>query len=172
MNRTTVGIGLVVLLFTFALLAFPIVVTSHEVFDFEQEAGIFVLPVGLLIIMFGAMAHNPEATTVGGAFGNVDEAPRRPGPAPTGAAARPQVRFNPKEPVACRYCRTNIPWDIAICPRCARPRECRNCGRPLGVVLDRPTCPTCARSELFCNCPMIARAARTPSTGPRRPYRG
>ncbi|HTT15654.1 MAG TPA: hypothetical protein VMG81_07785 [Thermoplasmata archaeon] len=169
MNRTIVGMGLVILLFSFMLLAFPIVVTGAETFDFEQEAGIFVLPVGLLIILFGAMGHNPEATTVGGAFGNLDDAPRRPGGSGRAPPARAPLGYNPKEPVACRYCRTIIPYDIAICPRCARPRACRTCGRPLGLVLDRPTCPTCARAEVFCACPALPRPNRGPPVGRRVP---
>jgi hypothetical protein len=156
MNRTIVGIGLVLLLFGFALAAFPIVVTGHEAFDFEQEAGLYVAPVGLLVILLGAIGHDPAATTVPGAFGNVEETSRR---MRTGGDARPRpvAPINPKDPVACRYCRTIITWDLAICPRCARARECRYCGRPLGVVLDRPTCPTCARAEVFCSCPRVAR---------------
>ena len=167
MNRTIVGVGLVILLFAFALVAFPIVATGAEVFDFEQEAGLFVLPAGLAIILLGLVAHDPRATTVGGAFGNVEESARRP--RASAPAARAPVGYSPKEPVSCRYCRTYIPWDVAICPRCARPRACRTCGRPLGMVLDRATCPTCARAEVFCNCPMLARPS---TTGPRRPTRG
>ncbi len=166
MNRTTVGVGVAVLLFSFALIAFPIAVTGAELFDVEQEVGLYLLPAGLVIILLGAIAHNPQATTVGGAFGNVEETPRRPGPG-AGQVARTALGYNPKEPVLCRYCRTYIPHDIANCPRCARARECQNCGRPLGRVLERPTCPMCARPEPFCNCPKLARRPEKSSPDPR-----
>lgn len=168
MNRTIVGVGTVLLLFAFALLAFPIVATGAELFDVEQEAGLYLLPVGLVIILLGAMGHNPAATTVGGAFGNADENLMRSSTSRAAPVSRAAPRYNPKEPIACRYCRTNILYDLAICPRCGRARDCRNCGRPLGMVLDRATCPACARAEMFCNCPIIARPGRSGPTAARR----
>jgi hypothetical protein len=168
MNRSVVGVGIVLILFGFGLVAYPIIFTGVERFDLEQELGIYVVPVGLLIVLLGAMGHNPEATTVGGAFGNPDaDVMRGAGRGPP-APPRPSLRYSPKEPVACKYCRTNIAWDMAVCPRCARPRECRTCGRSLGFVLDRPTCPTCARAEVFCNCPALVRPPRPTPVGPRR----
>jgi hypothetical protein len=172
MNRSVVGVGIVLILFGFGLLAFPIVVTGVERFDLEQEIGVYVVPVGLLIVLLGAMGHNPEATTVGGAFGNPDADVHRASHRPPAPPARAMPRYSPKEPVSCRYCRTNIPWDVAICPRCARARECRSCGRPLGVVLDRPTCPSCARAEVFCNCAPLVRPSTVPPLGARRIPRG
>ncbi len=171
MNRSVAGVGIVLIVFGFMLLSYPIVFTGVERFDLEQELGVYVVPVGLLVVLLGAMGHNPEATTVGGAFGNPDADVMRGSARGAPPAPRSPVRYSPKEPVACKYCRTIIPWDVAICPRCARARECRTCGRPLGVVLDRPTCPTCARAEVFCNCPPLARPARTAAVGPRRPVR-
>jgi hypothetical protein len=171
MNRSVAGVGIVLILFGFGLLSYPIIFTGVERFDLEQELGIYIVPIGLLVVLLGAMGHNPEATTVGGAFGNPDADVMRSAARPAPAVARPTLRYSPKEPVACRFCRTNIPWDVAICPRCARPRECRSCGRPLGVVLDRPTCPTCARAEVFCNCPALARPVRPPTASTRRVVR-
>jgi len=153
MNRSLGYIGIGVVLAGLALAAFPIVVTGAETFDFEQEAGLFVAPVGLVVVLLAALAPDPRKTTVVGAFGNPDEVVRRPPVA--GAAPGPTRRFNPNEAASCRYCRTFIPAQMAQCPRCARARDCRTCGRPLGFVLDRATCPRCARPEALCNCSVL-----------------
>ncbi|MGD0250654.1 MAG: hypothetical protein ABSB97_07215 [Thermoplasmata archaeon] len=167
MNRSIILLGVVVILAGFALVASPIAITGAEQFDLAQEAGIFLAPVGLLVVMIGAVQANPELTTVGGTFGNPDLAPRRPsGERPT-EPTRPALGFNPKTPVDCHYCRTVIPYDLAICPRCARPRECRGCGWPLGVAEDRTDCPGCHRIEAFCNCPHRSRAPGTSSVSAR-----
>jgi hypothetical protein len=158
MNRSIVLVGVGVLLAGFALVASPIVLTGSEQFDIEQEAGVFLSPIGLLVVLIGAVQPNPEMTTVGGTFGNPDESPHRPASPRTTEVARVPLGFNPKEPVYCRYCRTVIAYDLAYCPRCARPRDCRGCGRPLGVVENRTDCPGCHRVEAFCNCPRLARA--------------
>jgi len=157
MNRSIAYIGVGVILFGCALVASPIVLTGSEQFDLEQELGVFLAPFGLVVVLLGAIAHNPEATTVGGAFGSSEANVLRASATRTSEAPRPVVRYNPKEPVACRYCRTNIAAELVQCPRCTRARECRTCGRPLGMVLDRPTCPTCARAEAFCHCPILSR---------------
>jgi len=160
MNRSIAYGGVGVIVLGFILVAFPIVVTGAEQLDLEQEAGFLLAPVGLVVVMLGALALDPARTTVGGAFGNPETALQR-GTAGTTVEPRQRRIFNPHEPVNCRYCRTIITADLTQCPRCARARDCRSCGRPLGLVNDRPTCPTCGRAEPFCNCPLLVRP--TPS---------
>jgi len=161
MNRSIGYIGDLLIGLGFALVAYPIAFTGGEQLDLEQELGFLVAPVGLVVVMLGALAQDPTRTTVAGAFGNPYADLERPARAP---AVEPRARrlFNPHEPADCRYCRTVITSDLAQCPRCARARDCRNCGRPLGMVTDRVTCPTCGRAEAFCNCPLLARP--TPSS--------
>jgi len=161
MNRSIVLIGVVLIGLGFALVASPIAFTGAEQLDIEQELGFLVAPVGLVVVMLGALAQDPTRTTVGGAFGNPYAELERPTRAPP---VEPRARrlFNPHEPADCRYCRTVITSDLSQCPRCARARDCRNCGRPLGMVNDRVTCPTCGRMEAFCNCPSLARPVATP----------
>lgn len=172
MNRDITGIGVVFIVLGFGLVAYPIVFLGGEQLDLEQEIGFLVAPLGLVVVMLGALAHDPERTTVGGAFGNPEETGRRPERGVRTAADSRSTRiFNPHEPVNCRYCRTVITSDLAYCPRCARPRECRNCGRPLGITLDRPTCPTCGRAEPFCSCPLLARPSPVSSARPSTPRR-
>jgi len=156
MNRSIGWCGVGLVIFGFMLVAYPIVMTGAEQLDVEQEVGFLLAPVGLVVVMLGALALDPRRTTVGGAFGNPETALQRPVHAPP-TEVRARRLFNPHEPVNCRYCRTVITSDLAQCPRCARARDCRNCGRPLGLVNDRPTCPTCARAEMFCNCPQLVR---------------
>ena len=170
MNRSITQLGVAILVVGFMLVASPIVLTGAEVFDLEQEAGLLIAPIGLLVVLIGAVQANPERTTVGGTFGNPEEVHRLrsvPSRSPAEPAA---VRWNPNEPVFCRYCRTVIGPELARCPRCARARECRACGRPLGFVLDRATCPYCGRPEAFCNCPRMTRTTRSAvrSGRPRR----
>ena len=168
MNRSVVMMGVAVILAGFALMSFPIAVTGQEQFDIEQESGLLVAPVGLVVVMFGASFYDPSRTTIGGAFGNPEEPARRTA-GPRAAVPVPTLPYHPYESASCRFCRTNIEYDQAICPRCARARECRTCGRPLGRVLDRATCPLCARAEALCNCPRLAGpTGARPATGPRR----
>jgi len=168
MNRSVVYLGIGVILFGVALSASPIALTGREQFTLAQEAGFLVAPVGLVVVMLGASFYDPTRTTVGGAFGN-PEAPR-PAPEPGRARAGPAVvPYRPHDPATCRYCRTPIGYENANCPRCGRARDCRTCGRPLGNVLDRATCPFCARPEALCNCPAFARGLGTaPPIGPAR----
>lgn len=168
MNRSITRLGVVIIIIGFMLIASPIVLTGAELFDLEQEAGMLIAPVGLLVVLIGAVQTNPERTTVGGTFGNPEEVRRLRSPASRSVPSAPPPRWNPNEPVFCRYCRTAIAPDLARCPRCARARECRACGRPLGFVLDRATCPFCGHSEASCNCP---RLVRTPgaTVGTMRP---
>ncbi|MGP8077086.1 MAG: hypothetical protein ACLQD8_01230 [Thermoplasmata archaeon] len=169
MNRSVVYLGVGVILTGIALVSFPIAVTGAEVFDIEQEAGLLVAPVGLVVVMLGASFYDPTRTTVGGAFGNPEELrPRSAGPHP--APRAPPLAYHPHDSATCRYCRTYIDYDLANCPRCARSRECRTCGRPLGRVLDRATCPLCARPEALCNCPRLSSPVGAPVG--HRPIRG
>jgi len=163
MNRSITLIGVAIILFGFMLVASPIVLTGGEQFDLAQEGGIFLAPIGLLVVMIGAVQPNPERTTVGGTFGNPEMTPRRTSPARPPDPARAGLGFNPRAPVDCRNCRTVIPYDLAFCPRCARPRDCRGCGRPLGSTGDRTDCPGCHRVEAFCNCPRTARPGGPPT---------
>ena len=156
MNRSIAYSGVGVIVLGFVLVAFPIVVTGGEQLDLEQEAGFLLAPLGLVVVMLGALALDPARTTVAGAFGNPETVQMRASATPA-VEIRARRLFNPHEPVDCRYCRSVITPDLAQCPRCARARDCRNCGRPLGLVNDRPTCPTCARAEMFCNCAQLAR---------------
>ncbi len=154
MNRSIILVGVGILLLGFVLIAYPIAVTGAEQFDLEQEAGIYLIPPALAVILVGSIATDPRGTTVGGTFGNPDVRAERPGtrtpPGPPSA-----LLYNPSDPARCRYCPTIIPSDLAQCPRCARARECRTCNRPLGLVLDRATCPACGLPEARCRCARI-----------------
>jgi hypothetical protein len=155
MNRSIMYVGVAILLCGFALLAFPIATTGQEQFDLEQEAGLFFFPPALAVLLVGSISDDPRVTTVGGAFGNPDaEAPRAGTGRPSGERSR-RLTYHPHEPVRCRHCSAIIPADLARCPRCARARECRSCGRPLEVVAETVTCPGCSRPEAFCNCPHL-----------------
>ncbi len=154
MNRSIMYVGIGILLAGFALIAFPIAVTGHEQFDLEQEVGIYLLPPAMAVILIAAVSVDPRGTTVGGTFGNPDARLERTTPRDP-AAAHAGLLYNPHEPARCRYCGSIIPAELAQCPRCARARECRTCNRPLGIVLERPTCPTCGLPEARCRCPRI-----------------
>jgi len=172
MNRSIMLVGVGIILAGLALVASPIVLYGSEMFTIEQEAGIFLAPVGLLVLMIGAVQANPDRTTVGGTFGNPDVRPDRTGEVGAAAAARPVPRgFSPHAAVDCRYCGSVITYDLAFCPRCARPRACRGCGRPLEMAGELTDCPRCHRVEAFCNCPRVARASTTVTTGSVRPRR-
>ncbi len=173
MNRSIALLGVAVILGGLGLVASPIVLYGAEVFTTLQEAGIFITPVGLLVIMIGAVQANPERTTVGGTFGNPDVRSNRPaGPRAPPASSASRAGFSPREAVDCRYCHTVIAWDLAYCPRCARPRDCRVCGRALGMAADRTDCPGCHRAEAFCNCPKLGRVRPSGSGTSVRPRHG
>lgn len=163
MNRSIAMVGVGIILAGLALVASPIVLTGAEQFTIMQEIGIFTSPVGLVVVMIGAVQANPQTTTVGGTFGNPEAKIPRPRSSSVPPLTRPSPLFNPLEPADCRYCPGLIPFDLAFCPRCGRPRECRGCGRTLGVAETRTDCPGCHRAEAFCSCP---RAARVPGRGP------
>jgi hypothetical protein len=155
MNRSIILLGVGILLLAFALIAYPIAVTGGEQFDLEQELGIYLIPPALAVILVGSISTDPRGTTVGGAFGNPDVRSERAGTRVTPGPPGPLL-YSPSEPARCRYCPTIIPAELAQCPRCARARECRTCNRPLGLVLDRATCPTCGLAESRCRCSRIA----------------
>jgi hypothetical protein len=115
----------------------------------------------MVIMLVALSADDPRATTIGGTFGN-PEFDRVARPVPRAAEPRRSLMYDAREPVNCRYCRTVVTPDLSQCPRCARARWCRTCERPLGAVLDRPTCPSCAREEPFCSCSPLARPPRMP----------
>jgi hypothetical protein len=169
MNRSLGWIGVGVMLAGLALVASPVALYGRELLDPEQIAGFLIAPVGLFVVMLAAAAVDPRRTTITGTFGNPDELP--PAAASTRAPVRARLR-NPNEAVHCRHCRSVVTADLSRCPRCARARDCRSCGRPLGQVLDRPTCPTCARAEAFCNCAVLARAPTPRSRGRGRDVAG
>jgi hypothetical protein len=167
MNRSIILVGVGILLLAFALIAYPIAVTGSEQFDLAQEAGIYLIPPALAVILVGSISVDPRGTTIGGTFGNpdarFDRATSKAPPSPPGVPL-----YHPNDPARCRYCPSIIPAELAQCPRCARARECRTCNRPLGLVLDRATCPTCGLPESRCRCarvplrplPRVARGRR------------
>ena len=161
MNRSIIGIGGGIFVLALAMISFPIAVTGHEEFDLVQEVGLYFIAPALAVVLIGSISSDPRVTTIGGALGNPDVDLVRSDRARRAPAAPPRLTYHPKEAVACRNCGSVIAPDLAQCPRCARARECRSCGRPLGIVLDRATCPACARPEPFCNCPRLP-----PRTGP------
>jgi hypothetical protein len=156
MNRSIAWVGIALVLVGMGLVAFPIAVLGREELDPEQILGFLAAPLGLFVVLIAAVSVDPTRTTIVGTFGNPDEPPPSAS-GPSGASPRP--RSSPTAPVYCRYCRAVITADLSRCPRCSRARECRTCGRPLGQVLERPTCPTCAQAEPFCSCPYLARPA-------------
>jgi hypothetical protein len=162
MNRSMVAVAVGLILVAFGLITFPLWALGTEEFDAEQEAGILFLPFGLAIMLVALTAPDPTSTTIGGAFGN----PEFDAAAPAGERGpqRRRLAYDPREPVGCPHCRTFVAPELAQCPRCARARPCRSCGRSLGLVLDRPTCPPCGQAEPLCNCPSLARK------GPRTPH--
>jgi hypothetical protein len=168
MNRSITRVGVAVILGGLALVASPIALTGAEQFNFEQAAGIFITPIGLLVVLIGAVQPNPERTTVGGTFGNPEVDRERPTKSRSVEPTRAYLGFNPREPVHCRYCRTLIAFDLALCPRCGRPRECRRCGRPLEIVGDRTDCPGCHRAEALCDCARVARGTPEATVAPSR----
>jgi hypothetical protein len=163
MHRSIAYIAVAVLLAAVALAAFPIWSQGSEQFDAEQELGILLVPFGLVTLLIAGTTPDPTRTTIGGAFGN-PEYDRRPRWRRARESPRPRVPPNYREAVQCLHCGTLIAPELAQCLRCARARACRTCGRPLGLVLERPTCPACARPEPFCNCPVLPRHGRGTGT--------
>lgn len=133
MNRSLALVGLVLVIVGILLVSIPFLVTSGFQVGYEfYGAGVLFL-VGLVILFQAAIASDPHVTTVGGLLGNpiVDESRKAEEAVTNLPATRVRYAPGPKEPVNCRYCYTAIPWNVLDCPRCARPRHCRNCGKQL-----------------------------------------
>lgn len=157
MNRSIVFLGVFFLIFAIGLFAFPELVSGAESVDLEVQIGIFVLPAGIAIVIWGSAAPDPRVTTVGGLFGNSEEnelRKRLARAAPTGAA---RYRPSPLESANCRKCYTAIPARVADCPRCGSRRECRGCNKPLFYLAGAVRCAPCLKDEVYCSCPMVRR---------------
>jgi len=165
-NRGITSVGLALLLLAIALIVSPIVLTGVESITLPLEIGLFLLPPGLTIILWGGSSPDPRLTTVGGVFGNPDENVLRRSLQVTRSY---DVRYlpGPRESVNCRQCYTMIPWDAAECSRCGRRRECRACGKPLYFLSGAVRCLPCVRAETYCNCPVV-RVPPPPARGVRR----
>lgn len=157
MNRSLALVGLILVVVSILLVSIPFLVTSaFQVNDALYATG-FLFLVGLVILFQAATSPDPAVTTVGGILGNpvVDQA-RKAEEAVMGTPPR-HVRYapGPREPANCRYCYTLIPWNILNCPRCARPRHCRGCGKQLYFLAGAVRCGPCVRDESQCNCPRV-----------------
>ncbi len=169
MNRSLALVGVVLVIVSILLISIPFLVTSaFQVNDAVYAAG-FLFLVGLVILYQAATAPDPRLTTVGGLLGNpiVDES-RKAEEAVTQIPPS-HVRYapGPKEPSNCRFCYTAIPWNILNCPRCGRPRLCRNCGKQLFFLAGAVRCGPCVRDETQCNCPRVRPSGVRPA-GVRR----
>ena len=169
MNRSLALVGLVLLVVGILLASIPFLVTStFQVNDVFYAAGLLFLA-GFVILFQAATTPDPHVTTVGGLLGNpiVDES--RKAEEAVMNVQEPRFRYapGPKEPVNCRYCYTVIPWNVLDCPRCARPRHCRNCGKQLYFLAGAVRCAPCVRDEAYCNCPKV-RPSGTRPAGVRR----
>ncbi|MFZ0830185.1 MAG: hypothetical protein WCB18_05605 [Thermoplasmata archaeon] len=169
MNRSLALVGLVLVIVGILLVSIPFLVTSGFQVGYEfYGAGVLFL-VGLVILFQAAIASDPHVTTVGGLLGNpiVDESRKAEEAVTNLPATRVRYAPGPKEPVNCRYCYTAIPWNVLDCPRCARPRHCRNCGKQLYLLAGAVRCAPCVRDETFCNCPRVKPSGPRPA-GVRR----
>jgi len=157
MNRSLALVGLVLVIVAILVVSIPFLVTSTFQVGYELYVAALMFLVGLAILIRGATAPDPAVTTVGGFLGNpvIDEA-RRAEEAVTNVPLS-HIRYapGPREPVNCRHCYTAIPWNIVDCPRCARPRQCRNCGKRLYFLAGAVRCAPCVRDETYCNCPRV-----------------
>jgi hypothetical protein len=164
MNRSLALVGVVLVIVSILLISIPFLVTSaFQINDVVYAAALLFL-VGLIVLFQAATAVDPTVTTVGGLLGNpiVDES-RKAEEAATAISPSP-IRYapGPKEPVNCRFCYTAIPWDVLHCPRCGRPRQCRNCGKELHFLAGAVRCAPCVRNEMQCNCPKVRPSATRP----------
>lgn len=169
MHRSLALVGVVLVIGAILAVAIPFLVTSAFSDTDELYGAGLVFLLGLVLLLRGATAPDPAVTTVGGFLGNplIDES-RRAEEALLSPAAR-NIRYapGPREPVNCRQCYTIIPWNVVDCPRCARPRECRSCGKRLYFLAGAVRCAPCVRDETYCNCPQVRPSGARPS-GARR----
>lgn len=169
MNRSLALVGLVLVIVAILLVALPFLVSAGTVdTDLFFGAGLLFL-VGFAILFVGATSPDPKVTTVGGLLGNpiVDESRKAEEALVNAPTSRVRYAPGPKEPVNCRYCYTGIPWNILDCPRCARPRQCRNCNKRLYFLAGAVRCAPCVRDEAYCNCPRVRPTGMRP-VGARR----
>jgi len=159
MNRRIALAGLFQLLVALALIISPIALYGSLRVTLELEIGLLMLPLGFTTVFWGSASPDPEITTIGGVFGNPVENELRRLEARRASVAHVRYASSPKEPVHCRQCYTLIAWDSAECPRCARRRECRGCGRSLFYLSGAVRCLPCVRDEVFCNCPKLRKPA-------------
>ncbi len=157
MNRSLALVGLVLVIVAILLVALPFLVTASTGGTPLLFGGALLFLVGLALLFIGATSPDPKVTTVGGLLGNpiVDESRRAEEELLSPAERAVRYAPGPKEPVNCRYCYTVIPWNILDCPRCARPRLCRNCGKRLFLLAGAVRCGPCVRDEFYCNCPRV-----------------
>ncbi|MCI4330948.1 MAG: hypothetical protein L3K19_03775 [Thermoplasmata archaeon] len=160
MNRHITVLGLVVLLIAIGFILYPLVLNGAEELDSEVEAGIFILPVGLTVILWGAASPDPSVTTVGGVFGNPDEDLVRQWEERKQAPREARFIPSPRETINCVQCYTAIPPESLACLRCGKERPCRSCGTGLTVVNGVVRCVRCGREEIYCSCPRVKRVAR------------
>lgn len=169
MNRSLALVGLVMVIVAILLISLPFLVTSTFQLDsFVYAAGLLFL-VGLVLLFVGATSPDPAVTTVGGLLGNpiIDESRRAEEAVTNLPPSRVRYAIGPKEPVNCRFCYTAIPWNVLNCPRCGRPRHCRNCSKQLYFLAGAVRCAPCVRDETQCNCPRV-RSPTSRATGVRR----
>jgi hypothetical protein len=169
MNRSLALVGVVLVIVSILVISIPFLVTStFQIDDAVYAAGLLFL-VGLVILFQAARAVDPSVTTVGGLLGNpiVDESRKAEEALTTVPPSAVRYAPGPKEPVNCRFCYTAIPWDVLNCPRCQRPRLCRNCGKQLYFLAGGVRCAPCVRNEMQCNCPRVRPSGPRP-TGVRR----
>jgi hypothetical protein len=161
MNQHITILGLVVLLIGIGFTVYPLVLTGAEQLDSEVEAGVFVLPVGVTVILWGAASPDPSVTTVGGVFGNPDEELVRQWENRRIPARDPRFIPNPRETLNCSQCYTAIPPEELRCPRCGKDRECRTCGGKISRAYRVTQCVGCGREEVYCSCAKVKRSGHS-----------
>ncbi|HUI38409.1 MAG TPA: hypothetical protein VLY85_02140 [Thermoplasmata archaeon] len=157
MNRTIGYVGVAMIVEALGLWALPVALSGHEELGPALIAGVFILGAGFAVILWAAASPNPALSTVGGVFGNWDEdhVSRLLGHRnPTGPA---RYRPGPLETTNCEWCYTAIPARQLLCPRCAKPRRCRRCHKPLYYLAGAVRCAPCVKDEVFCDCPRSVR---------------
>jgi hypothetical protein len=169
MNRTLALVGVILVIVSILLISIPFLVTSAFQLGDAVYAAALLFFVGLVVLFMAATAPDPRVTTVGGLLGNpiVDESRKAEEAATTVTPSPVRYAPGPREPVNCRFCYTGIPWDVLNCPRCGRPRLCRNCGKQLYFLAGAVRCAPCVRNETQCNCPRVRPSGPRPQ-GVRR----